>query len=432
MTKRTLTRAQVQIPSLPLQFVDLQGKKDEPAPTMLNTRIAIQRMGLDCRYDIFHDRYLIEGSAFGNSALQLSDAVARKLRESIRLAYKFDPGKDNAMDALYRACEENQFHPILDYLDSLRWDGKPRVDTWLIDYMQAEDTPFNRAVSRLILIASVRRIRAPGMKFDHMVVLHSPEGYGKSSALTTLYGKENFTDQTILGVSDKELQEALRGRWCVECSELVGLRRSEIERVKSVITREADRARPAYGRAVVEIPRSVVIWGTTNDEQYLRALSGENRRFLPVSVGRIDQVALRLDRDQLWAEASALEPQEESLSLPADLWPAASEARSMRTQSDPWSDELELLAQRASRDARSGYSPIYSVGKDKSGNSEHRVSSTYILTDVLGIPVDRQTSEHAKRANQVLQSLGWRKPATTIRIGGRPIRGYTRPVEPWD
>ena len=106
MTKRTLTRAQVQIPSLPLQFVDLQGKKDEPAPTMLNTRIAIQRMGLDCRYDIFHDRYLIEGSAFGNSALQLSDAVARKLRESIRLAYKFDPGKDNAMDALYRACEE--------------------------------------------------------------------------------------------------------------------------------------------------------------------------------------------------------------------------------------------------------------------------------------------------------------------------------------
>jgi predicted P-loop ATPase len=440
--------------ALPPTFVDvINVKNGDPAPTpsMINTRIAIERLGLKCRYDVFHDRYTVNGSAFGNSAVQVSDAAARQLREMIRLQFKFDPGVSNAMDALYRACEANAFHPVLDYLDGLTWDGTPRIDRWLSTYMRADDNEFTRGVSRLILIAAVRRIRLPGTKFDCMLVLESPEGYGKSSALAELFGRSVFTDQTILGVSDKELQEVLRGRWCVEVPELVGLRRSDIERVKSAITRETDRARPAYGRATVEVPRSMVLIGTTNDEEYLRALSGENRRFLPIAVGRVDLPALIRDRDQLWAEAC---DQEEwttpSLSLPEELWQHAADARVDRTQDDPWADVLDRVAEHAAQSQadcaemaedppKDGKPPpvitIYDAsGVDAVGKPQERVSSAYVLDVMLGIPADKRTPEMQKRAGRVMRSLGWSKPkGGTARINGVTVRAYVRTIfDPWD
>jgi predicted P-loop ATPase len=425
-----MKRAPVPAASLPLDFIDVEGKSGTPVSSMVNTRVAIDLLKLQCRYDVLHDRYSVNGSAFGNGMMQLSDAVARQLREIIRLQFKFDPGPQNAMDGLYRACEANRFNPVLDYLDAreARWDGKRRIDTWLIDYMGADDTPFTRAVGRLMLIASVRRIRVPGCKFDYMTVLHSPEGKGKSSGLSTLYGEENFSDQAILGLKDKELAEAVRGRWAMECSELVGLRKGEIENVKAMITRQTDRGRPAYARAVIDVPRTMVFWGTTNDDEYLRALSGENRRFLPITVGDIDVDAIALDRDQLWGEASAEEGLEGSLSLPSELWAEASAERAGRTQDDPWADVLADVAEHVQRGEQSSQSDfeIVAVGDD---GFEQRISSAYVIGVALGIPQERQTPVVAKRAADVMRSLGWSKPKSggNCRINGKSVRGYVRP-----
>jgi predicted P-loop ATPase len=425
----------------PINFVDID-RGNFPVSSYTNTGIAIRLLGLNCRYDIFHDRYSIEGTLFGNSVLQVSDAVSRRLRLLIREQFKFDPGPQHAMDALYAECEANAFHPVLDYLGSLTWDGTPRIDRWLSTYMRAEDTEFTRGVSRLILIAAVRRIRIPGAKFDCMPVLQSPEGFGKSSALAELFGRDVFTDQTILGTSDKELQEVLRGRWCVEVPELVGLRRADIEKVKAAITRETDRARPAYGRATVEVPRSIVLIGTTNDEEYLRALSGENRRFLPITVGRVNITGLIRDRDQLWAEAAAEEFLEPSLSLPEKLWPLASAARADRTQVDPWADELGDVADRAKL-AQTAFVDaddvndrkliaIYGMGLDRDGAEEERVASEYVTGVALNIPTERRTPEMAKRVGQVMRSLGW-SSSKKARINGKPVQAYVRTLaNPWD
>jgi predicted P-loop ATPase len=420
--------------ALPVGFVDLEGKSLIPLATLRNTVIAIGMLGLRCRYNVFHDRYSIEGSAFGNSALQVSDAAARKLRLMIRDAFKFDPGSANAIDALYACSEANQFHPVLDYFDSLKWKGTSRVDTWLTTYMRAEDTEFNRAVGRLFLIAAVRRMRYPGTKYDCVMVLEGPEGSGKSSALATLFGRDVFTDQTILGdrVHDKELQEILRGRWCVEMAELAGLKKGDLERIKAIITRETDRARPAYGRATIEVPRSMVLAGTTNDDQWLRALSGENRRFLPVRVGRVDIAALIRDRDQLWAEACELEEWfAPKLELPEKLWQQASLVRADRTQHDPWADVLNDVAEQAARAQRSEVAvaetdehetvSIYDMTQ-----GEERIASAFVLGDVLGIPADRRTPEFQKRAGLVMRSLGWAGPKLA-KINGRPVRAYVRP-----
>lgn len=181
--------------------------------------------------------------------------------------------------------------------------------------------------------------------------------------------------------------------------------------------------------------------GTTNDELYLRALSGENRRFLPVKVGRIDFKALIRDRDQLWAEASAEEPLEPSLALPEDLWQHASEARASRTQSDPWADILINIAESAAftqatqasgkqNDDEIDMGPVYETGTDRDGNPEHRVSSVYVIGVALAIPPDRRTTEHGKRAGLVMKSLGWTYKKT--RINGRSVWGFVRPIDPFD
>ena len=159
----------------------------------------------------------------------------------------------------------------------------------------------------LTLIAAVRRVRTPGCKFDELLVLESPQGLLKSSALRVLSVEESwFSDDLPLNSDGKRAIESLAGRWIVEAAELNGLRRSDIEHLKSFLSRQVDRARMSYDRLVTAAPRQCVFIGTTNSTTYLRDGTG-NRRFWPVRVGRFDIEALRRDRDQLWAEAAARE-----------------------------------------------------------------------------------------------------------------------------
>jgi virulence-associated protein E len=418
-----------------LGFVDFVDRsQSQPAVSMANVIVALRLLRLQCSYDVFRDKYLISGTEFGDG-MQMTDAVGRKLRLMVRKRFKFDPGQSTVMDGLYAACEANAFHPVIDALDRTRWDGVPRIDSLFSRYFGAADNEYTRALGRLLLIAAVRRIRVPGSKYDMMVVLEGTEGSGKSSGLRILFGSEFFSDQQILGTTDKELQEVLRGRWCIEVAELAGMRKAEIEKIKAAITREVDRARPAYARATVDIKRSAVLVATTNDDDYLKALSGENRRFGPVKVGRTDFKALERDRKQLWAEADAEEPCHGELELPRALWSYASAERATRMQSDPWADILDGVAASAARAQNSTIDSgaladdlaIFEVA-DFNGSgaaNKERIASSYILSDVLAIPSERQTAETAKRVGRVMRQLGWTGPKK-IRIRRHAVQGYSR------
>ena len=283
--------------------------------------IALSRLGIKFRHDIFHNKKIVEGDVAENLGPELSDSVCRALRELIIAQFGFDPGIENVQQAAERACEATRFDPVCDYLNSLQWDGQPRLDRWLATYLGADDTPLNRSIGRKMLIAMVRRARQPGCKFDYVVVLEGNQGTGKSSALCILAGEENFSDQPLLHLETRAQQEATEGVWIYELSELAGLRRTEIETLKSFISKTEDNARPAYGRFRVDQPRRCVFVGTTNDTEYLRDATG-NRRFWPVRTGIVDLDALRRDRDQLWAEAAAAEARGEALELEIDLYQA--------------------------------------------------------------------------------------------------------------
>jgi hypothetical protein len=378
---------------------DTTDKKNIPRPTCTNARRALRVLGIDCRYDRFHDKLLVNGES-GNL-----DHLALALRQTIHKAYRFDPGTKNTLDALIQLCKENEFDPVADYLNGLAWDGTPRLDRWLTTYLGAEDTELNREFGRIAPIAAVRRVRRPGVKFDPIIVLEGPMGTEKSKAIETLAGIENFSDQTILGARDREQQELLAGVWLFEIAELSNIRKTEVEHIKAFASRTHDRARPAYGRTRVDQPRRCILFATTNDDRYLKMA---DRRFWPVRTATINIGALRRDRDQLWAEAAQRESEGASIVLDRNLWDAARVEQEAREERDPWDD---VLAE--------------TVGTVEQG--EERVSSTDLLGLVLGIHISKQRDLDYKRLGRCMRRLGWDGPKNT-KITNRQTKGYTRSV----
>lgn len=197
---------------------------------------------------------------------------------------------------------QNHFHPVKDYLEGLQWDGVPRIDTAFKTYLGAKMPPtYLRAVSRKFFLALVARIYEPGCKFDHLPVLEGKQGIGKSTFGRILVSDKWFMDG-LPDLADKDAALNLQGIWLCEMSELSSLYRAQLEVAKAFITRQTDKVRPPYGARRVELPRSTVFVGTTNDRDYLVDSTG-NRRFWPILIHGCDFEATLRDREQLLAEA---------------------------------------------------------------------------------------------------------------------------------
>ena len=219
--------------------------------------------------------------------------------------------QNKLQDALLIYFNGHKVNPLLDILNSLVWDGKPRVEHFLHDVMKADDSDYIRECSRLIFAGGIHRAYQPGCKFDDMIVLIGGQGAGKSTIVRWLNIDDQFY-QEIKTISGKEGIEAIRGVWIGEVSELMAMTRvKEAEAVKAYITSQKDSYRPPYQKNVQTIPRRCVFIGTTNNPQFLTDKTG-NRRFYPV-VCKSDGYKL-LDHEkevreyirQAWAEAVQL------------------------------------------------------------------------------------------------------------------------------
>lgn len=246
-----------------------------------------------------------------------SDNAALKVYLSNRYGV-YSPTKTK--DAVLAVAAEKAYHPIKEYLEALPdWDGVPRVDRLFIDYFGAADTSYTKAVSRKSLVAAVARIYHPGTKFDSVPILNGPQGIGKSTFFAKLAG-EWFSDSlTLTDMRDKSGPEKLQGYWILELGELAGMRKADVETVKSFISRMDDKYRASYGVSVESHPRQCVIVGSTNAESgFLRDITG-NRRFWPIPVsGESTKKAWQITKDevaQIWAETLVLYQKGEKLYL---------------------------------------------------------------------------------------------------------------------
>ncbi len=241
--------------------------------------------------------------------------------------------KRNLEAAFGKVTDDRRFHPIREYLDGLpEWDGVERIPTLLCRCLQADDTPYVRAVTRKFFAAAVARIYVPGTKFDNVLVLDGAQGIGKSTIFRELVGDGYYSETlSLTDMNDKGAAEKLLGNWVVEIGELAGMKKADIERVKAFISTTDDKFRPSFGHVVESHPRQTVIVATVNGERgYLRDITG-NRRFWIVKC-RQEEAVKRFsftpeERDQIWAEAKYLWKQGEKLYLEGDLLKTAEEVQ---------------------------------------------------------------------------------------------------------
>ena len=275
---------------------------------------------------ITHDLFsgvnaVVGGLPWNQDAKQWKDADDANLRLWLEKHYGIT-GKEKVADALTATLTRHSYHPIRDYLSGLTWDGTPRLERLVIDYIGADDNDLTRTMTRKHFTAAVARVFEPGCKYDYCLVLTGPEGAGKSTLFSKMGGQ--WFNDSITTTEGKEGMEQLRRAWIIEMGELAGIKRSEVENVKAFLSKKVDIYRAAYGRHTTDYPRQCVFCGTTNEALFLKGDTG-NRRFWVIRIEpqkrkhRKWQTALDRDRDQLWAEAVHYYREGEKLYLDEDM-----------------------------------------------------------------------------------------------------------------
>lgn len=333
--------------------------------------------------------------------------------------------------AVTKVADDRAYHPIREFIESLpEWDKVPRVDTLLVDYLGASDTAYVRAVTRKTLCAAISRVLRPGCKFDSMLVLNGPQGVGKSTLIAKLAG-EWFSDSLNLGdTKDKTAAEKLQGYWILEIGELAGLKKAEVETLRSFLSRQNDIYRAAFGKRATPHLRQCVFFGTTNAESgYLRDTTG-NRRFWPVKTpGNGKKQSWNLTHEeilQIWAEALVYVRQGEKLYLSAEMDALAKDEQREAMESDEreglvreyldtllperWA-EMDLFERRN-----------FLTGSDFGGLQEKgtvrrtSVSNMEIWCECFGKERANLRRTDSNELTGILARLGWKRADNKVRI----------------
>ena len=333
--------------------------------------------------------------------------------------------------AVMKVTDDRSYHPIRAFIEDLpEWDGVERVDTLLIDYLGASDTAYVRAVTRKTLCAAISRVLRPGCKFDSMLVLNGPQGVGKSTLIAKLAG-EWFSDSLNLGdTKDKTAAEKLQGYWILEIGELAGLKKAEVETLRSFLSRQNDIYRASFGKRATPHLRQCVFFGTTNAESgYLRDTTG-NRRFWPVKTpGGAAKHSWQLTGEeiqQIWAEALVYVKRGEKLYLDADMETLAKTEQREAMESDEreglvrmYLDTL-LPADWDSMDTfeRRNFLNGSEFGEQQRTGTVKRtsVSNMEIWCECFGKERANLRRADSNELTSILSRLGWKRADNKVRI----------------
>lgn len=251
-----------------------------------------------------------------------TDSHDAGLRLLIERRYDMTVKRADLADAILVHVKTHGFHPVRQYLRSLKWDGKQRASRLWVDYLGAPEDDYHVEVAEKMLLGAVVRVMEPGHKFDFVTIIEGAQGRGKSTFIEILASgwfagldAGTFENRT-------RLVEKMQGAWILEVPELSAFSKSEVQSIKDIVSTSSDKVRLAYGRRAAVFPRQSIMIGSTNDDQYLRDQTG-GRRFWPTlcRVSMIDTAKLRREVQQIWAETFAcyLEAREVQPSGPLDL-----------------------------------------------------------------------------------------------------------------
>ena len=206
----------------------------------------------------------------------------------------------------------NSYNPILDKINSIKWNGQDQLQK-LFELMGiSEDTDknkYSRAFVKKWLIMCIcglhNNLEHP-FSLDIVFVLKGRQGAGKTRlfealALDSLY----FGDGVILDPSLKDDIQQSTSKWICELGELGATFKKDIDKLKAFISKSVDAYRVPYGRTSVRYPRMTAFCGTVNETEFLVDPTG-NRRWAIVPLDDdfyIDYEEIKsFDFSQLWAQ----------------------------------------------------------------------------------------------------------------------------------
>jgi predicted P-loop ATPase len=359
-----------------------------------------------------------------HSSGQWTDFDDTKLEEWFQRHRLYVESSKKAGEAAQAIAHENSFHPVLDYLDTLKWDGTARLDTWLTDHLGVKNDEYTRAVGRCWMISAVARMCRPGCQADYTLLLEGNQGILKSSALRTLAGDEFFVENFV-EMETKDSLLKLHSAWIVEMGELSSLKRSDIDKVKAFLTCRTDHFRKPYDRRVQPHPRTNVFSASVNRDTPFTDETG-NRRFWPVRCEKIELEKLCSNRNQLWAEAAARFKKGEHWWLDTPkLNELAEKEQSERYQPGHWDEIigpwLECPTQRV--EIREDGSKVRVEPWD--GSTKDEVTVSDVLIHGIGKSVDRWTHSDEHTVSKYLKSNKWER--VSVWRDGKTRRVYKRP-----
>ena len=329
----------------------------------------------------------------------VTDAHYVALKTWLDAAYGLRVSTSVVAEQIAVIAERNARDLIVEYLESLEWDGVRRAERWLADRFGAEDTLLHTEYSARWLIGCVARAMKPGCKLDTALVLVGPQGIRKSTAMRTLVGEDWYSD-TEIDLESKDALMRFEGSWVIELPEMSSFHRARVDAVKAVLSSQVDVYRKPYGRELVRVPRRAVLIGSENRPEFLRDETG-NRRWWPVHVTRADLEGLAEDRDQLWAEAVMLWRSGEAWHLEAEAVQEQADSAERFASEDPWSEDVLLFVE----------DKMFCTTAD-------------VLDRGIKMDVDRRDSRASRRVAAILRRAGWSQSYT--RDGGRKRRVWRR------
>lgn len=395
---------------------DDNGRVKSTLDNMLKILVHDQALSGRIAFDRFASRYVVKGALPWNmtpGTRLWTDADDAGLRWYLENKYEVT-GRDKVQDAMIMCAEQNGFNEVLDYLNSLTWDGVLRLDTLFIDYLGAEDNVYTRAVARKSLTAAVSRAFEPGCKYDTMPILIGRQGAGKSTLIRTL-GKKWYADG-LSTFEGKEAAENIQGKWIIEAGEMAGYTRAEENASKQFLSRQVDVFRQAYGRRTQEYPRRCVFFGSSNQYEFLKDITG-NRRFWPIDIEaqkptKNVYVNLPGEVDQIWAEAVVRYKNGESLIIEDNeaALKIAETAREAHMESNSKQGLInEFLLQKVpknwntmSRSARRTYLTMGSHTPNEELEYRDRICAVEVWYECFGQDPARMKKTDTREINQIL------------------------------
>jgi putative DNA primase/helicase len=429
------TQKQAEQPDTPAAALNLKiGKYDRPLPIAWNVSAIFEqddRWGSGAfKYNEMSRRTEIHRLPDG---FPPAEALPRPVQDSdlvqivLWLSECYDLHASIAVvdQAIEANAQRHRYHPVRNYLNSLTWDGTPRLDTWLTRHCGVEDNVYTSAVASKTLIGAVARIMEPGCQMDTMTILCGAQGTLKSSTWRALGGDEYFGDDIPHDLAQRDAKSYLQGLWIIEFAELSQFKRSEIEAVKSFVSTREDKYRAAYGRKDVQAKRSCIFVGTTNQDVIFQDETG-NRRFWPVKThGICDIAGIIAERDQLWAEAMTRYSHGEPWYLTGEAAQVAQSEQESRTAEDPWQDTIAHFLQTTP------------LRRTNFRNKTTEFVTADQLLEHIGLDKPLWNTYALHRVGRTLRMLGWIPARVDNPAKGagrlRQLRGYIpEPVEPAD